>query len=92
MHGRHIAGKALVVVAAEEDGRGMGRIRLRHIPDASAASLIPFIEDSIESGGTVHTATCRCARPLINTVSAIKKAIRSGLPSCRHALSRSFRY
>jgi hypothetical protein len=53
--GRHIAGKALVVAAVEEDGRGIGRIRLRHIPDASAARLIPFIEDSIEPGSTVHT-------------------------------------
>jgi transposase-like protein len=53
--GRHIAGKALVVVAAEEDGRAIGRIRLRHIPDASAARLIPFIEDSIEPGSIVHT-------------------------------------
>jgi transposase-like protein len=53
--GRHIAGKALIVAAVEEDGRGIGRIRLRHIPDASAARLIPFIEDSIEPGSTVHT-------------------------------------
>lgn len=53
--GRHIAGKALVVAAVEEDGRGIGRIRLRHIPDASAARLIPFVEDSIEPGSTVHT-------------------------------------
>ena len=53
--GRHIAGKALVVAAVEEDGRGIGRNRLRHIPDASAARLIPFIEDSIEPGSTVHT-------------------------------------
>jgi hypothetical protein len=30
VHGGHIAGKALVVVAAEEDSRGMGRIRLPH--------------------------------------------------------------
>lgn len=37
------------------DGRGIGRIRLRHIPNASAATLIPFIEDSIEPGSTVHT-------------------------------------
>ena len=54
VHGRHIAGKALVVLAAEEDGRGM-RIRPRHIPDASSARLIPFIEESIEPGSTVHT-------------------------------------
>lgn len=37
------------------DGRGIGRIRLRHIPNASAATLIPFIEDSIEPGSAVHT-------------------------------------
>ena len=28
--GRHIVGKALIVLAAEEDGQGIGRIRLRH--------------------------------------------------------------
>jgi hypothetical protein len=26
----------LIVVAAEEDGKGIGRIRMRRIPDASA--------------------------------------------------------
>ena len=39
VRGREMVGKALVAVAAEEDGRGMGRIRLRRIADASAASL-----------------------------------------------------
>lgn len=43
------------MVAAEEDGRGIGRIRLRHIPDASSSSLLPFVKDSIESGSTIHT-------------------------------------
>jgi transposase-like protein len=42
-------------VAAEEDGRGIGRIRMRCILDASAASLMPFIEDAIEPGSVVHT-------------------------------------
>jgi len=42
-------------VAAEEDGRGIGRIRLRHIRDASSSSLLPFVKDSIEPGSTVHT-------------------------------------
>ena len=67
MLGRHIVGKALVVVAAEEDGRGIGRIRLRHIPDASSASLIPFIEESIEPGSTVHTDGWRGYLPLKRT-------------------------
>jgi hypothetical protein len=40
--GRLNVEKSLVVVAAQEDGAGMGRIRLRQIVDASAGSLIPL--------------------------------------------------
>ena len=43
------------VVAAEEDGKGIGRIRLRHIPDAPASSLLPFIRRSVEPDGLIHT-------------------------------------
>jgi transposase-like protein len=53
--GRQTEDKALIVVAAEEDGKGIGRIRLRHIPDASARSLIGFVEESVEPGSVVHT-------------------------------------
>ena len=48
-------GRALVAVAAEQDGRGIGRIRLRRIEDASAASLEVFIEEAIALGSLVHT-------------------------------------
>jgi len=37
--GRGAGGKSLVLVAAEQDGAGTGRIRLRRVPDASATSL-----------------------------------------------------
>jgi transposase-like protein len=47
--------KALVVVAAQEDGPGIGRIRMRQIVDASAASLMPFVRDTVEPGSLVHT-------------------------------------
>jgi len=53
--GRETEQKALVAVAAEEDGGGIGRIRLQHIPDASALSLHSFVVASIESGSVVHT-------------------------------------
>jgi len=53
--GRQRGAKALIVVAAQEDGRGIGRIRLRQIADASAASLIPFVEDTVEPSSVVHT-------------------------------------
>jgi len=53
--GRQTEKKALIVVAAQEEGRNIGRIRMRRITDASAASLIPFVCDSIEPGSVVHT-------------------------------------
>jgi transposase-like protein len=53
--GRLNLDKALIVVAAQEDGPGIGRIRMRQIVDASAASLVPFVQDSVEPGSVVHT-------------------------------------
>lgn len=55
VHGRETEKKALVVVAAQEDGKRIGRIRMRRIQDASASSLEPFVEKSIEPGSVVHT-------------------------------------
>ena len=53
--GRSTATKALIVVAAEEVGRGGGRIRMRRIPDGSAKSLQAFVTDAIDPGSLVHT-------------------------------------
>src|ERR1035438_6527719 len=55
VRGRQTETKALVVIAAEEDGAGIGRIRMRRIADASAESLLPFVEEAVEPGSTVHT-------------------------------------
>jgi len=49
------ANKALIAIAAQADGGGIGRIRLRAIPDTSAASLHSFVLDCIEPGSTLHT-------------------------------------
>lgn len=53
--GRSTAKKALIVVAAEEVGRGIGRIRMHRIPDASADCLQAFVKEAIEPGSLVHT-------------------------------------
>ena len=55
VRGRQTETKALVAVACEEDGRAIGRIRLRRIRDASAASLEAFVAEAIEPGSVVHT-------------------------------------
>jgi ISXO2 transposase-like protein/transposase-like zinc ribbon protein len=53
--GRSTATKALIVIAAEEMGHAIGRIRLRRIPDGSADSLQTFVREAIEPGSLVHT-------------------------------------
>lgn len=55
VRGRQTENKSLIVIAAQEDGSGIGRIRMRRIPDASAGSLMPFIEEAIEPGSVIHT-------------------------------------
>ena len=46
--GRGAQGKALVVVAAQQAAKGIGRIRLTRVADASASSLEPAIAAAIE--------------------------------------------
>ena len=55
VRGRGAEKKALIVVAAEEDGHGIGRIRMGPVADASASSLHAFIEQTTEPGSTIHT-------------------------------------
>lgn len=55
VRGRETSTKSLVAVAAEEDGNGVGRIRLAVIPAASGPSLLGFVEQSVEPGSRVHT-------------------------------------
>ena len=53
--GRGNPGKALVVIAAQEDGKGVGRIRMARIPDGSAQNLHDFVLNAIELKSHVHT-------------------------------------
>lgn len=53
--GRRLGDKSLVVVAAEKDGTGIGRIRLSVIAQATKEILHRFIEQSVTPGSLVHT-------------------------------------
>ena len=55
VRGRQTFKKDLIVVAAQEDGNGIGRIRMLRIPDASAESLHSFIVQAIEPGSIIIT-------------------------------------
>ena len=52
--GRQLGRKCLIVLAVDLQGDAVGRIRMRHIPDASGPSLGGFVHDSVELGSEVH--------------------------------------
>lgn len=48
--------KSIAVIAIELiEPKGFGRVRMRHVPDASGASLVPFVRDVVAPGSIVHT-------------------------------------
>jgi transposase-like protein len=53
--GRGSPTKALVVIAAQEEGKRIGRIRMARIPDASTPHLHGFIQTAVVPGSCVHT-------------------------------------
>jgi transposase-like protein len=53
--GRGAAGKALVVIIAEVEGKKIGRIRLQQVLNASAESLEDAIKQTVEPGSIVLT-------------------------------------
>lgn len=53
--GRKTVDKALISVAVEERGKGLGRVRLRRIPTTDRKVLHGFIAEAVETGSTVRT-------------------------------------
>jgi transposase-like protein len=50
------AHKCVVVIAVEIiEPKGFGRIRMRHVPDASAKSLVPFVQEVVAPGSVIIT-------------------------------------
>lgn len=77
--GRGAAGKSMVVVAAQKDGRGIGRIRLARVARGTAAELETFVQGAVEPGTVIETDGNRSYNGLPNlgythTVSPTKHA------------------
>lgn len=87
--GRLTHQKALLLVAAEEDGRGIGRIRMRRIPDLSKESLHGFIAQVIEPGSQVRTDGLNAYRGLKGYVH--DRRVQGHLDKDEHLLPRVHR-
>jgi hypothetical protein len=57
--------KTIVSIAAEIRGQGTGRIRLRHIPDDSEASIKAFIKSTIAPGSELVTDGSHAYKALV---------------------------
>ena len=55
VHHREAKDKVMIAVAAERRERKIGRIRLRWISDASAETLLTFVENAVTPGALVFT-------------------------------------
>lgn len=53
--GRGAENKVLVAIAAELDGKKLGRCRMSIVPDASSSSLHTFIKENVEQGSSLIT-------------------------------------
>ena len=65
------------MVAAEEDGKGIGRIRLRQVVDLTRATLHGFIAQSIDLGSTVRTDGLNAYLEMVRAMSTIGKLAAS---------------
>jgi transposase-like protein len=54
-HGRGAEGKTLVLIAAQHDGAGIGRIRLRRIDDLSGPAVGAAVQTMVAAGSVVRT-------------------------------------
>jgi transposase-like protein len=53
--GRSLGGKSLVAIAVEENGNGIGRIRMACVENATKSSLHAFVQQTVEPESLVHT-------------------------------------
>ena len=80
------AGKKFIVVIAVElhEPKGFGRIRMRYVPDVTAASLIPFICDVVKAGSRIHTDGFNAYDSIASRGYQHKKIIMSDSDSPAH--------
>ena len=86
VRGRKTTTKTLVVVATECNGKQIGRVRFRCIPEASRKALESFVTDNIEGESTVITDGWESYGFLKSSGYAHKKRVIAGSGKQAHEL------
>jgi transposase-like protein len=77
--------KCVVVIALEvRDPKGLGRVRMRNISDASAASLLPFVQQVVAPGAVIRTDGWRGYEKLPDHGYTRKKIVQSSSDDLAH--------
>ena len=91
--GRGATGKALIVIAVEVNESRIGRIRLKHVPDASFESLKEAAQKAVDTGSIIQTDGWT-GYSQFNSLGYSHKIIRKNaqvgenlLPSCHRVAS-----
>jgi hypothetical protein len=53
--GRQMGAKALILIAVQEDGPGIGRIRMRRANALNRETVVEFVRSAVEPGSTLRT-------------------------------------
>jgi len=89
LRGRQTQDKALIAVAVEEDGKGIGRIRLQRITAPDRVTLHAFITETVQPGSTVRTDGLNAYRELKGYNH--DRQVQRGQPKGEHLLPRVHR-
>lgn len=77
--------KTLIVIAVEIlEPKGFGRIRLQRIPDDTAGSVLPFVQQGIKPGSTVHTDGSAAYRTLTELGYLHQRTVMLGADVAAH--------
>jgi transposase-like protein len=87
VRGRQTILKAIVAIAVEiKDPKGFGRIRLRRVPDVTAASLVGFINDVVQPGAIIRTDGWKSYAPLASMGFVHEVTVLASSPNPAHVL------
>jgi len=84
VRGRGTAKEVVAIAVEVLDPKGFGRLRMRHVADASGVNLVRFVRDVVAAGSAVHTDGWGGYNDLSKFGYAHRKTVLSSSPDPAH--------